>query len=104
MSQQDFVTQRAPLPPSSFSGEEYVYLQRLALAVNSIPRISYTSFAAGPNSNVTGKVGDLAVNIAAGSSERVYFKNSGVGNNTGWVSLATSGGGGGGVGLVNSVT
>lgn len=84
-----FPTQRLALPPSTITGELYIYLQRVAVVLNNIPRLSYTSYTGGPNSNLTGAPGDLAVNIVASNeTSRLYYKATGSGN-TGWRSFAT---------------
>lgn len=75
--------------PSVATGNLYIYLTRLALAVNEIPTFSYTSYTGGPNSNLTGAPGDLCVNIVSSAqTKRLYVKEQGSGN-TGWVSFAT---------------
>ncbi|MCD4756013.1 tail fiber domain-containing protein [bacterium] len=45
-----------------------------------------------PEGAVTGSIGDLAIDGTGGD---IYIKNTGSGNNTGWVQLATGSGGGG---------
>ena len=96
--------QRIEMPPSSVSGELYGWLTRAALALNNIPSLSYTSYAT-PESNVTGAPGSMLINLASDSSTtRAWIKQAGTGN-TGWVSLASPGGGSGGaVTSVNSRT
>lgn len=84
---------RIEAPPSTVTGELYRYLDALAFAVNSIPQVSYFSGAT-PNSLVTGLTGDLAVNLASGSTDtRVWL----LGGNSlsqlttkGWVTLRTN--------------
>lgn len=81
---------RIDYPTSSFAtGDLFQYLTRLATVLNEIPKFSYTSYAGGPNSNLTGAPGDLCVNIVtSGSTARLYVKQLGSGN-TGWFSFAT---------------
>lgn len=81
---------RVPLPPSGLSGPLYTYLTQVALALNSIPTFSVTSYG-NPNSNVTGGVGDMLANLGAKSSATAvtWVKEQGSGN-TGWASLLTA--------------
>ena len=81
--------QRVTMPPSSVTGELYVYLSRMAVALNNVPRLSYTSYNGGPESNLTGAPGDLAINIVSSAqTKRLYVKELGS-SNTGWVSVST---------------
>lgn len=78
-----------PYPPSTITGDLYMYLGQIAQWINERPVLSYTSYPGGPNSNLTGATGSLAVNIVASdSTARLYIKQLGSGN-TGWVSVAT---------------
>ena len=70
------------------TGQLYTYLTRLVTALNQIPTFSYTSYSGGPNSNVTGDMGDLVVNIPSARTARIYIKELGS-SNTGWMSFAT---------------
>lgn len=81
--------QRIEMPPSSVTGELYGYLVRMALALNNLPVISVTSYAGGPNSNVTGGPGDISINLASGQTARFWVKEVSSGR-TGWVSVATA--------------
>lgn len=82
--------QRIAYPTSSTAtGELFNYLTRLALLLNSMPVTSYTSYNGGPNSNLTGNPGDLAINVVSSAqTKRLYIKELGSGN-TGWVSVST---------------
>ena len=82
-------THRVEMPPSSFSGEQYVYLQRLAMAINNFPKFSYTSYG-NPNSNVTGQRGDLLVNLVTSTDTALWWGKLYGSSNTGWVSLVTA--------------
>ena len=84
--------QRIEMPPSTVSADLYGWLTRLALAVNNLPAISYTSYAS-PESNVTGAPGDVLINLAADSgATRVWYKQSGA-TNTHWTGIGAGGGG-----------
>lgn len=76
---------RIEMPSSAFTGEQFIYMQRLALALNALPKTSYTSYSS-PNSNVTGAIGDRLVNLASGAS--VYWVKQLGSSNTGWVAVA----------------
>ena len=96
----EFGASRIEMPPSTVTGELYVWLQRAALAINNIPSVSYTSYAT-PEAAVTAAPGKMLINLAVDpNATRAWIKQSGTGN-TGWAALANSGGGG--VGLVSSV-
>lgn len=81
---------RIEYPTSSHAtGNLYQYLTRLAQAINEVPKHSYTSYSGGPNSNLTGRIGDTCVNIVSSAqTSRLWVKEQGSGN-TGWVSFAT---------------
>lgn len=81
--------QRVPIPPlSAFSGEQYVYLSRLATALNQMPPFSY--YSGNPNSALTANIGHVVVNIGSSAdTARVWVKEYGS-SNTGWSSLATA--------------
>ncbi len=80
-------------PPSNLSGDLGIWLTELARAVNSIPQVSYFS-APTPNSLVTGMTGDLAINLASGSTDtRVWVLGGGSLSQLttrGWVTLRTN--------------
>ena len=80
--------QRIDYPNSSMAtGELFVYLTRMALAVNQIPTFSF--YSGNPNSSLTGNIGALVVNIATSlDTARLWQKRMGS-SNTGWVSVAT---------------
>lgn len=85
---------RVEYPTSSVAtGNLFQYLTRLAQAVNEAPKFSYTSYNGGPNSNQTGRPGELCANIVSSAqTSRLFIKELGSGN-TGWVSVATTGSG-----------
>jgi hypothetical protein len=70
--------ERLRLPPSSFTGDQYQWLQEVWKAVNAIPTISYFS-GTNPNSVITGLGGHVLINVAASpSASRMWVKtNSG---------------------------
>lgn len=82
----DQLPRRIEYPDASVaSGPLYAYLTRLVTAINQIPTFSYTSYSGGPNSQVTGVVGDMLINLAvSANTTRLYVKEIGS-SNTGWV-------------------
>jgi hypothetical protein len=67
------------------------YLERVATKLNDLPTMSRTSYDGGPESNVTGAPGDLAVNIvSSAATDRLFLKRSGSGN-TGWHAMLAAG-------------
>lgn len=80
---------RLPEIPSSISGDLRLWLSRVKEEIDSMPVMSYTSYAGGPNSNVTATQGSLVINIPTSSqTATLYCKHLGSGN-TGWFSFAT---------------
>jgi hypothetical protein len=55
------------MPPSVFTGDMALWLRELWEVVNYSPRQSFFSGVT-PNSSVTGYPGDVAVNLASGST------------------------------------
>ena len=89
-------------PPSSVTGPLGNWLTQIAQSVNDTPMMSYFS-GTSPNSTLTGQVGNLAINVASGSSGvRAWLKGgdplSGP-STTGWIPLAASGSSGTGEAL-----
>lgn len=80
-------------PPSSVTGDLYLWLQEVTKAVNSVPQLSYFS-GTNPNSLVTGLSGDIAINLGSASTDtRVWVlggSNLGVLTTQGWVALRTN--------------
>ena len=80
---------RIPAPPSTVTGDLYAWLSYVAREINNMPTLSYTSYTGGPESNLTGAPGDLAVNIVSSNkTARLYIKESGT-TTGGWVSVQT---------------
>ncbi len=89
MASDRFPVQRVTAPPSSVSGELYVWLNQVRAALNNIPKISYTSYG-NPNSNVTGQRGDILVNLVTSTNTALWWGKTYGSSNTGWTSLATA--------------
>lgn len=82
---------RLPQPPSSLSGPLGDYLLKIWEVVNATPRLSYFT-GTSPNSQVTGFVGDLGVNINSTSTDTRLWILGGSGTTvrqTGWVTVRT---------------
>ena len=89
MAGRDTAPQVLPAPPSTLTGPLFLYLSQIQQAINAMPIKSYTSYAGGPNSNLTGGPGDLCINIVASTqTARLYIKEQTSGK-TGWVSVKT---------------
>lgn len=78
-----------PDPPSSFTGSQRDYLQRVAKAIRALPQWSTGSLAT-PNSVVTGMRGDWFENIGSPSTlSRLWYKaapdNGVTASTTSWV-------------------
>lgn len=80
------------LPPSSITGEMGQWCMELWRVINRTPTMSYFS-ATTPNSAVTGFSGDLAMNVASGSTDTRLWIMGGnslsASTNKGWVTLHT---------------
>ena len=74
-------------PPSSLTGSLAQYLQAVAQAINAIPALSAFSDTVGPNSNLSGYPGDLAVNLTSATTGLRLWQLGGSvrkPSNTGW--------------------
>ena len=93
MAQPEFPV-RLRMPPSDVTGELGLWLRELWIAINGTPHLSWFS-ATSPNSNLTGYVGDIGVNLASGSTvSRIWMMGGNPTSNItnlGWVFLATGG-------------
>lgn len=76
--------------PSSFTGDDRRWLEELRKLVNGLPVVSFGSFAT-PNSNVSGALTDLFVNIGSTSTSTRLWVKTGPENltisNTSWSAI-----------------
>ena len=82
---------RLPMPPSEVTGQLGQWLFQLWGTINSMPRMSWFSGTT-PNSAVTGRPGDLLVNVGSASTDSRLWIKGGAGNTfstTGWIPLRT---------------
>jgi hypothetical protein len=78
-------------PPTTGNQAVDHWLRDLAIVVNNLPRLSWFSGTT-PNSVVTGTAGDIAVNLASGSTTTRLWVMGGAPSfvtNKGWITLAT---------------
>lgn len=88
MSQPGFQPRILP-PPTSGNPALDQWLRQLASAFNNVPRLSWFSGTSPNASAVTGAVGDLAVNLASGSTNTRLWQMTGTLSSatTGWKPL-----------------
>ena len=92
MAQQPGFQSRIPPPPPTGNPSVDQWLRNLWSVVNGLPRLSWFSGTT-PNSLHTGTPGDLAINLASGSTTTRLWIMGGAPTSTitklGWVTLAT---------------
>lgn len=79
------------MPPPTGNQALDLWLRNFAISHNNQPRVSWFSGTT-PNSVLTGTVGDLAINLASGSTVTRAWIMAGAPSyvtNKGWVTLAT---------------
>ena len=93
MAQQPGFQSRLNAPPPTGMQALDQWLREVWLTVNNMPRVSWFSGTT-PNSTITGTVGDLAVNLASGSTVSRLWLMGGAPSyvtNKGWVFLSVGG-------------
>lgn len=91
MAQQPGFQPRIQMPPPTGNQQFDEWARNFAISHNNQPRMSWFSGTT-PNSVVTGTVGDLAVNLASGSTvTRIWIMGGAPSyvTNKGWVTIAT---------------